>query len=75
MNIKSFITQSNTIYSGSEINAALNPIVDLFYGDGFSRYIFKVDISKIKEKFEKPVTTYLIVDENNKTIPIVINEE
>ena len=31
--------------------------------------------SKIKEKFEKPVTTYLIVDENNKTIPIVINEE
>ncbi len=31
--------------------------------------------SKVKEKFEKPVTTYLIVDENNKTIPIVINEE
>lgn len=62
MNIKSFITQSNTIYSGSEINTALNPVVDLFYGDGFSRYIFKVDISKIKEKYtngEFPITSGL----------------
>lgn len=61
MNIKSFITKSNTLISGSEINMGLNPVADLFYGDGFSRFVFKIDITELKERY------------NNNEFPIFSN--
>ena len=62
MNIKSFITKSNTLISGSEINMGLNPVADLFYGDGFSRFVFKIDITELKERYN-----------NNNEFPIFSN--
>lgn len=49
LNIHSFINKNNTLISSSYINTGLNPITNLYYGDGFSRFIFSFDESRLKE--------------------------
>ncbi len=47
---RSYFEKNNTIIKDSSINTAKNPTTQLYYGDGFSKYIFKVDFSDLQSK-------------------------
>ena len=53
----SYFSKNNTIVSNSYVNTGRNPVMELFYGNGgiseptgFSRFIFDLDLSLLKEK-------------------------
>ena len=53
----SYFSRNNTIISNSFVNTGRNPVFELFYGDsgiaipiGFSRFIFDLDLTLLKEK-------------------------
>lgn len=46
---RTYIDKNNTIQSNSEINTGLNPVSELYYGNGYSRFIFYLDFSEIKQ--------------------------
>lgn len=48
MNIKTYIKEINTISSRTKYNTSQNPVCDLFFGDGFSRVLFKINLEKIR---------------------------
>jgi hypothetical protein len=62
---KSYFSKSNTIVSNSYANTGRNPVMDLFFGfsentaapDGFSRFIFDLDLSQLIEKINTGVIT------------------
>lgn len=62
---RSYFSKSNTIVSNSYANVGRNPVMDLFFGysqntaapDGFSRFIFNLDLSQLIEKIETGVIT------------------
>jgi hypothetical protein len=58
---RSYFEKNNTIIKDSQVNTALNPTTELFYGSGFSKYIFKVDFSELKNKIQN---NELVVDSN-----------
>lgn len=54
MIINSFFSKNNTLIKNSRINTGKNPIIEMFYGGEnaeFSRYIFQIDITKLKEYY------------------------
>lgn len=54
----SYFDRNNTIFYNSEANTGRNPITELFFGNGFSRFIFNIDLTLLKEKInEKIVST------------------
>lgn len=79
-----YITSAKKIKENAILNSkSLDETVDKFIDKNkcFKEElnILKTDIidttKKLQDKFEKPLKTYLIVDEFNNTIPIVINED
>lgn len=48
MNIKTYIDEISTISSKTKYNTSQNPVCDLFFGNGFSRVILKIDLEKIR---------------------------
>ncbi len=53
----SYFSRNNTIISNSFVNTGRNPVMELYYGDGnislptgFSRFIFDIDLTLLKEK-------------------------
>jgi len=48
MIIRTYFSKNNTIVSNSPVNTGLNPITELFYGDGYSRFLFYFDETRIK---------------------------
>ncbi len=62
---RSYFDKSNTILYNSYTNTGRNPIVELFFGRvenspvplGYSRYIFDIDLSKLKEKIVSGVVS------------------
>lgn len=52
MNIKTYVNKSNTIICNSEINTGKNPVLELYYGDGFTRILINIDTDKIKNFIE-----------------------
>lgn len=48
MNIKTYIEEINTISSKTKYNTSQNPVCDLFFGNGFSRVILKINLEKIR---------------------------
>lgn len=50
--IRSYFEKNNTILKNSQVNTAKNPTTEIFYGSSFSKFIFKVDFSELKNKVE-----------------------
>jgi hypothetical protein len=49
---RSYFEKNNTIIKNSQINTAKNPNTEIFYGSGFSKFIFKVDLTDLKAKVD-----------------------
>jgi hypothetical protein len=60
---RSFFEKNNTIIKDSRVNTARNPTTEIFYGSGFSKFIFKVDFTDLKNKVDNEE---LIVNNNTK---------
>lgn len=52
--IRTYFTKNNTIVTDNRINSSQNPVTEISYGlnNLVSRYIFDVDLNKLKEKIE-----------------------
>jgi len=49
---RSYFEKNNTILKNSSVNTAKNPNTELFYGNGFSKFIFKVDFTELKSRVD-----------------------
>jgi hypothetical protein len=47
---RSYFEKNNTIVKNSQINTAKNPTTEIFYGTGFSKFIFKIDFTDLINK-------------------------
>lgn len=47
---RSYFEKNNTILKNSQVNTAKNPTTEIFYGSGFSKFIFKVNFDELKSK-------------------------
>lgn len=46
----SYFNRNNSIFYNSEANTGQNPVTELFFGNGFSRFIFDIDLNLLKDK-------------------------
>ena len=60
---RSYFEKNNTLIKDSQTNTAKNPTTEVFYGSGFSKFIFKVDFTKLKSKIN---SQELVVDSNTR---------
>jgi len=58
----SYFSRNNTLISNSLVNSGRNPVTELFYGDGslvnpigFTRFIFDLDLTLLKEKYQSGI--------------------
>ena len=58
----SYFSRNNTLISNSLVNSGRNPVTELFYGDGsllspigFTRFIFDLDLTLLKEKYQNGI--------------------
>lgn len=63
---RSYFEKNNTIIKNSQVNTAKNPTTEIFYGSGFSKFIFKVDFSELKNKVDSG--EYIINDDTTHTL-------
>ena len=56
MNIKTYIKEISTISSKTKYNTSQNPVCDLFFGDGFSRVILKINLKAIRDVYNDELT-------------------
>lgn len=49
---RSYFEKNNTIIKNSQVNTAKNPTTEIFYGSSFSKFLFKVDFSELKDKVD-----------------------
>ena len=63
---RSYFEKNNTIIKNSQVNTAKNPTTEIFYGSGFSKFIFKVDFSELKNKID--LGEYVINDDTKHTL-------
>ena len=49
--IRSYFEKNNTIIKNTQVNTAKNPTTEIYYGGGFSKFIFKVDFTELLNKF------------------------
>ena len=47
---RSYFEKNNTIIKNSQVNTAKNPTTEIFYGSGFSKFIFKLDLNDLESK-------------------------
>jgi hypothetical protein len=50
--IRSYFEKNNTIIKDSSVNTARNPTTEIFYGSGFSKFIFKIDFTELQNKID-----------------------
>jgi len=60
---RSYFEKNNTIINNSEVNTSRNPTTEIYYGDGFSRFIFKIDFTNLINKINNGD---VVIDENTK---------
>lgn len=60
---RSYFEKNNTILKNSTVNTAKNPTTEIFYGSGFSKFIFKIDFDELKNRVDNG--EYII--DNNTT--------
>lgn len=49
---RSYFEKNNTILKSSYINTSKNPNTDIYYGSSHSKFIFKVDLTDLKNKID-----------------------
>jgi hypothetical protein len=49
---RSYFSKNNTIIKDLTVNTAKNPNTEIFYGDGFSKFIFHIDLTGLQEKID-----------------------
>lgn len=49
---RSYFEKNNTIIKNTRTNTAKNPTTEIFYGSGFSKYIFKIDFNDLISKID-----------------------
>ncbi len=49
---RSYFEKNNTLIKDSQVNTAKNPTTEIFYGSGFSKFIFKLDLSDLQTKVD-----------------------
>ena len=49
---RSYFEKNNTIIKNSQVNTAKNPTTEIFYGSGFSKFLFKLDLSDLQTKLD-----------------------
>ena len=57
---RSYFEKNNTIVKNYGVNTAKNPTTDIFYGSGFSKYLFKVDFSDLITKIQRYIKGFII---------------
>ena len=76
----SYFSKNNTIISNSFTNTGRNPVMELFYGtagtstqypNGFSRFIFDLDLSLLLEKIQHGTITTGCTDNMTHTLRMV----
>lgn len=60
---RSYFEKNNTIIKDSQVNTAKNPTTEIFYGSGFSKFIFKIDLTDLEAKID---SGDLVIDANTK---------
>jgi len=60
---RSYFEKNNTLLKDSNINTAKNPNTEIFYGNGFSKFIFKIDLEPLKNKINDGT---FVLNENTK---------
>jgi hypothetical protein len=60
---RSYFEKNNTIIKDSQVNTAKNPATEIFYGSSFSKFLFKVDFTDLKNKVNNDE---LVVDSNTR---------
>lgn len=60
---RSYFEKNNTILKNSQVNTAKNPTTEIFYGSGFSKFLFKIDLTDLQNKVDNGE---LIIDSNTK---------
>ena len=75
----SFFSRNNTIIFNSFVNTGRNPVTELFYGsvistqypNNYSRFIFDLDLSLLKEKIDDGTITTTCTDEIKHTLRMI----
>jgi hypothetical protein len=49
---RSYFEKNNTIIKDSAVNTSKNPTTEIFYGSGFSKFIFKLDLDSLQTKVD-----------------------
>lgn len=49
---RSYFEKNNTVLKKSYVNTAKNPTTEIFYGSLYSKFIFKVDFTDLKDKID-----------------------
>lgn len=67
---RSYFSKNNTIIKNVNTNTAKNPNTEIFYGSGFSKFIFQLDLNDLRTKVASGNTTNadLVIDANTKHI-------
>jgi len=60
---RSYFEKNNTIIKNSSVNTAKNPTTEIFYGSGFSKFIFKLDLDELQNRIN---SGDYVIDENTK---------
>ena len=60
---RSYFEKNNTIIKKSSANTAKNPTTEIFYGSGFSKFLFKVDLRNLQNRIN---SGDLVIDSNTR---------
>jgi hypothetical protein len=60
---RSYFEKNNTLIKNSQVNTSKNPTTEIFYGSGFSKFIFKIDLTDLQNKVDNGD---LVIDDNTK---------
>lgn len=60
---RSYFEKNNTVIKNSLINTAKNPTTEIFYGTGFSKFLFKIDFTDLISKID---SGDYVIDENTR---------
>ena len=60
---RSYFEKNNTIIKNSSANTSKNPTTEIFYGSGFSKFIFQINLTDLQSKLD---SGDLVIDENTK---------
>jgi hypothetical protein len=60
---RSYFEKNNTLIKNTQVNTSKNPTCEIFYGSAYSRFIFKIDMTKLQSKIDNDE---LIVDDNTR---------